>query len=69
MADNRRTTFLLDPHNFWLKGIRGNSLLLNWLLDEYFKSDAEDDKEIAEAKKLLLAKKIIDIQKEKKKGK
>lgn len=58
-------TVVLFPHHKWLSGVRGSSLVLEYLLDKEFGTNVgtEANKDIIAAEKIVKAQKMINEQK------
>ena len=62
-------TLVLPPQHKWLSGLRGSSLLVEYLLDKEFGSDigtTPAKQDMIAAKRIIKAQKIIEKMREKK---
>lgn len=68
-SDNKMT-INIPQHHLWIKGVRGITSVLEYLLDEKFgvdQSNEPEEYELMNAKKIVQAQKIIEIMKKKRK--
>lgn len=58
----KKVTFVLPAQHSWLKGLRGNSLVLEYLLNKEFgtKTGSGKDADTLAAEKIVKAQKIIE---------
>lgn len=68
---SEKVTLVLPPHHSWLKGLRGSSLVLEYLLDKEFGTDTGTVKtaDMVAAHKIVKAQKIMEIMKAEKQKK
>ena len=58
-----KVTFVLPPHHNWLKGLRGSSLILEYLLDKEFGKDVGNNRDTQDrlnAEKIIKAQRIME---------
>lgn len=61
---NLKVTLVISPHHKWISGLRGSSLVIEYLLDKEFGTEVGSDTETADrlaAEKIVKAQRIIEL--------
>ncbi len=68
---SKKVTLVIQDNHQWLSGLRGISLVVEYLIDKEFGTETgnNETRDIRAAEKIVKAQKIIKLMKEKKKSK